>query len=222
MVAQHTILVTTMPGKKTQASLASLNLSPTQFSQAESLLHDMEPKKRRRLTHLTPDEKIMRRKLKNRVAAQTARDRKKVRMDTLEQQLSDMETLNKQLVNENNRLKTQTSHLKLENAQLRERLGMQVTGDVDVEIKKEPVLPESAVLSPPQQDRVQALYKMTMSFISVLAILSLTYGWTSSPKLKTPKRLTKSLRPLKPSPSKKTPTIWWGPQQKSWNPSMNL
>jgi len=41
-------------------------------------------RKRKKLDDFTPQEKMIRRKLKNRVAAQNARDRKKERLDQLE------------------------------------------------------------------------------------------------------------------------------------------
>ncbi|XP_019059994.1 LOW QUALITY PROTEIN: X-box-binding protein 1 [Fukomys damarensis] len=64
------------------------------------------------------------RKLKNRVAAQTARDRKKARMSELEQQVVDLEEENQKLLLENQLLREKTHGLLIENQELRSRLGM--------------------------------------------------------------------------------------------------
>ncbi|NXK92686.1 XBP1 protein, partial [Formicarius rufipectus] len=80
-------------------------------------------RKRQRLTHLSPEEKALRRKLKNRVAAQSARDRKKARMTELEQQVVELEEENQKLLLENQLLRERTSNLVLENQELRCRLG---------------------------------------------------------------------------------------------------
>ncbi|CAI9157264.1 unnamed protein product [Rangifer tarandus platyrhynchus] len=83
-----------------------------------------QARKRQRLTHLSPEEKALRRKLKNRVAAQTARDRKKARMTELEQQVVDLEEENQKLLLENQLLREKTHGLVVENQELRQRLGM--------------------------------------------------------------------------------------------------
>ncbi|XP_012414304.1 LOW QUALITY PROTEIN: X-box-binding protein 1 [Trichechus manatus latirostris] len=95
-----------------------------------------QARKRQRLTHLSPEEKALRRKLKNRVAAQTARDRKKARMSELEQQVVDLEEENQKLLLENQLLREKTHGLIVENQELRQRLGMDalVTGE-EVETK---------------------------------------------------------------------------------------
>jgi hypothetical protein len=77
------------------------------------------PRKRERLTHLTPEEKLNRRKLKNRVAAQTARDRKKVRTNSLEDSVQRLNEQNQHLMAENARLLQRLSQLKAENAKLK-------------------------------------------------------------------------------------------------------
>jgi len=66
-------------------------------------------RKRVRLSHLSEDDKMLRRKVMNRMAAQQARDRKKVRMDYLEDIVVKLETEKKYLACEN-----QDLHQKLE------------------------------------------------------------------------------------------------------------
>ena len=69
-------------------------------------------RKRANLDHLSPEEKLMRRKLKNRVAAQNARDKKRAKID-------EMEALIQQLQDENQMLKELNQKLSQENNQLR-------------------------------------------------------------------------------------------------------
>ncbi|XP_061625204.1 LOW QUALITY PROTEIN: X-box-binding protein 1 [Phyllopteryx taeniolatus] len=81
-------------------------------------------RKRQRLTHLSPEEKALRRKLKNRVAAQTARDRKKAKMGELEQQVLELELENQKLHIENRLLWEKNKGLLTENVELKQRLGL--------------------------------------------------------------------------------------------------
>lgn len=79
----------------------------------------MKPKKKRqRLTHLTQEEKIQRRKMKNRAAAQSARDRKKARMEELEETVVRLQQQNAKLKSENKLLKEKAQLLVDENRKL--------------------------------------------------------------------------------------------------------
>ncbi|CAG9783531.1 unnamed protein product [Diatraea saccharalis] len=77
------------------------------------------PSRKRRLDHLTWEEKMQRKKLKNRVAAQTSRDRKKAKMDEMEFQIKKLMESNERLTNEVSSLKALNERLLSENASLR-------------------------------------------------------------------------------------------------------
>ncbi|NWZ63072.1 XBP1 protein, partial [Acrocephalus arundinaceus] len=119
-----------IPSKAAEAPspAAARHLSVVLPAGADSGLPGMETpqpaRKRQRLTHLSPEEKALRRKLKNRVAAQSARDRKKARMTELEQQVVELEEENKKLLRENQLLRERTCNLAQENQELRYRLGL--------------------------------------------------------------------------------------------------
>lgn len=80
-------------------------------------------RKRQRLDHLTEQEKLNRRKLKNRVAAQTARDKKKAKMDELEIVVQQLRKENEKLKEENKRLKLENTRLKINHGETTITLG---------------------------------------------------------------------------------------------------
>ncbi|KAG9339629.1 hypothetical protein JZ751_023520 [Albula glossodonta] len=147
-------------------------------------------RKRQRLTHLSPEEKALRRKLKNRVAAQTARDRKKAKMGELEQQVLELELENQKLHIENRLLREKTDGLLTENEELRQRLGLNTletkemvqvlessVDDVSLAVGSS----ESAVLRlrvPPQQVQTQQPPNLKSStwILAVLTLQTLSFA----------------------------------------------
>uniref|UniRef100_G3MKI9 X-box-binding protein 1 n=1 Tax=Amblyomma maculatum TaxID=34609 RepID=G3MKI9_AMBMU len=89
---------------------------------AEPVVTGPPVRKRQRLDHLTREEKIMRRKLKNRVAAQSARDRKKARMDELEEQVTQLQADRLALKEENRLLRQRLEQSEREKEELLRRL----------------------------------------------------------------------------------------------------
>merc|ERR1712008_80857 len=96
----------------------------TDSEEGSSIHEDGDSKavrKRANLDHLSPEEKLMRRKLKNRVAAQNARDKKRVKMEDMETDVDRLrahakalEVRNAQLVSRNERLVAENDRLRSE------------------------------------------------------------------------------------------------------------
>merc|ERR1712013_71756 len=71
-------------------------------------------------SHLSPEERLMRRKLKNRVAAQTARDKKKAQTDEMEIMIQQLKEDRQKMLEENSRLQAVNTQLQLDNASLQQ------------------------------------------------------------------------------------------------------
>ncbi|XP_074015492.1 X-box-binding protein 1 isoform X3 [Numenius arquata] len=203
-------------------------------------------RKRQRLTHLSPEEKALRRKLKNRVAAQSARDRKKARMVELEQQVVELEEENQKLLLENRLLREKTCNLALENQELRCRLGLDALKTEEAsepkvdEIRLVTGSAESAALRlrvPLQQVQAQpspvliastwilmAVILQTQSLISCWAFWTVWTQRCFSDTLIQCQRAWRSWRKTsveKQIPYQPPPLPLWGPHQLSWRPLMN-
>ncbi|MEE6511122.1 hypothetical protein FKM82_017555 [Ascaphus truei] len=203
LVTQGAQQVLFIPGQQSeQGSLGggsrpiSVMLSAQCPSSPEPANSDLPPRKRQRLTHLSPEEKALRRKLKNRVAAQTARDRKKAKMGELEQQVVELEIENEKLLIENQILQEKTHVLVTENQALRQRLGLdalemkeELESEVLIKSRRDEIRlvtgsAESAALrlcAPLQQEQAQKSPSLTMSTWILTALtlqtLSLISCW---------------------------------------------
>lgn len=108
-------------------SLLSEKMDPKRFAKHDSTQDDAAMfkadtcvrGKKRRLDHLTWEEKLQRKKLKNRVAAQTSRDRKKAKLDELEDTVKTLREQNELLTQECTMLRSQNDLLVTETKRLR-------------------------------------------------------------------------------------------------------
>uniref|UniRef100_A0A3Q3ICR0 X-box-binding protein 1 n=1 Tax=Monopterus albus TaxID=43700 RepID=A0A3Q3ICR0_MONAL len=203
-------------------------------------------RKRQRLTHLSPEEKALRRKLKNRVAAQTARDRKKAKMGELEQQVLELELENQKLHIENRLLQEKTSSLLTENEELRQRLGLDTLdskekvqvfwsneNDAGLGIGSS----ESAALRlrvPPQQVQAQqspnlktSQWIQTVLTLQTVSLICYWAFWTSLTQSCSSSLVSRSARSrrhcwMEGGTQYLPPHLHlWGPHQLSWRPLMN-
>ncbi|KAM4710448.1 X-box-binding protein 1 [Discoglossus pictus] len=231
-------------------SLGAMMLPIHSPSSPESESSEHPPRKRQRLTHLSPEEKALRRKLKNRVAAQTARDRKKARMSELEQQVVDLEMENEKLLIENEILREKSHNLVTENQELRQRLGLgalEVKEEKEIEVlaqtKVEEVRlvtgsAESAALrlrAPLQQEQAQKSRNLTMSTwilttltlqtLSLISCWAFWKVWTQTYCLPVKEHChgAQKKRSMERNPIPYPPPhlLLWGPHQPSWRPLMN-
>jgi len=157
---------------------------------------DQPPRKRERLTHLTAEEKMFRRKMKNRIAAQTARDRKKALMVDLEETVRRLEEENDTLAVENTKLRHEQSSLADENERLKKMLaesqkqpqqqqqqGSAIRHDQDDAHTVSAFGPAASISVPLPKEQAKAEWALTWLVASALIQLYSTYCVKSLPQV---------------------------------------
>merc|ERR1712062_680886 len=136
---------------KRPASSSSIAAEDSTYgSDSEGSEHNVDGKpvrKRANLDHLSPEEKLMRRKLKNRVAAQNARDKKRTKMEEMEAELLRLKNHAKSLEGKNAELVSENQRLVAENDDLRSSCESRIHGQETSSPLVAGQTPESAVLT---------------------------------------------------------------------------
>merc|ERR1719402_1805447 len=149
--------VASVAGLKRPAPMSSLlmELEPNTIKKEKITDKEESHRKRANLDHLSPEERLMRRKLKTRVAAQTARDKKRVHMEDMEVIVRELREEKKRILEDNARLQATNNQLTMDNAalmaenqELTSRLSLPVKTEQDT-VDMAPFSPESMPRSPP-------------------------------------------------------------------------
>ncbi|XP_046981018.1 X-box-binding protein 1 [Schistocerca americana] len=187
-----------------------------------------QPSRKRRLDHLTLEEKLQRKKLKNRVAAQTSRDRKKAKMDELETIVKDLREKTNQLSAQCERLLRENQRLSEQNEELRrQQCGCQALG-----VSCRPAVAGPAVsTSPlPQGQSLQLAQGLGHLMTTLFLLFSLISQMTTLPSWKSwqtvcwEKEIVQWMerRRMSARQGNRGKTIvllkWWGRHQKTWKP----
>merc|ERR1719245_1163176 len=164
--------VATVVGCKRPAPPLSPEFDIKDIKEEEDEEDEFAPvRKRANLDHLSPEERLMRRKLKNRVAAQNARDKKKAQCEEMEKMINQMKEDRQKLLDENSRLQKINSKLQLdnvslqeENTELKQRLGINpVNPQLTVELPLSPVSMPPPSPSSPSSPAVSPSSEVTSS-----------------------------------------------------------
>lgn len=217
LVAPKTILISTAPVKMSAEALSVVDGAGVPINRLEEIMESAGPRKRKRLTHLSPEERMLRRKLKNRVAAQTARDRKKSQMSDLETLVAELEQENQRLQQENSTLRQVTGSLTKENVGLKERLGVQASSTGAECVSESAVLPST----PLPKEKAHTLLLWLAHCLALLITSRANCSGSSSKCPKSLRKMNPRLRSQLLKCVRQTQRKWWGPQQRSWSPSMN-
>jgi len=200
--------------------------------------------KKRRLDHLTWEEKLQRKKLKNRVAAQTSRDRKKARMEQIEGALNEMSEKHDAVALECENLKRLNDRLRRENEDLRKKLHEpcgdcsrgrrvecvdQIAGSTESHLQQRGLVRHSATAPRPQAPA--ALWKIVIACLLYRTSSMSSTGTSTSACSKSSLRACSRISPqtwrqlLKNQIVKNQKIVdkmmlqkWWGRHQNNWNP----
>lgn len=203
--------------------------------------------KKRRLDHLSWDEKIQRKKLKNRVAAQTSRDRKKAKIEQMETTIQELFDKNESLMKECENLRAINARLTSENEQFQAQLttGLYCSnckqnrsvecvverGSAETLLRPRGTATHSAAILPVNRDSVTALWKIVLACLlyqtcsTSLTEMSILHRWNKSHRAslrisqETWKRLLRQqIIKNRSLVDQKILLKWWGRHQKGWNP----